>query len=132
MIHSKNSYFCMFLIVFHCFSPFLCPRANPSRRSSLSRSFLKSDGSDFSCCSLQKSDFEPIALYKRATVSNLLPSLFTKEQRERFALFQEQIAISLFCSQNIRVGQTVFSKERNILVFFIKERFVLCVLLRSL
>ena len=29
----------------------------------------------------------------------MLPSLFTKEQRERFALFQERIAILLFRSQ---------------------------------
>ena len=71
VIHSKNSYFCMFLIVFHCFSPFLCPRANPSRRSSLSRSFSKSDGSDFSCCSLQKTDCERIALLLTKTSDSL-------------------------------------------------------------
>ena len=55
-----------------------------------------------SCCSLQKSDHEqiaPLAIYKRATVSNSIPSLFTKELREQFTLFQERIAILLFRSQ---------------------------------
>ena len=37
-------------------------------------------------CSLQKSDLEQIALYKRVTVSKLLLSLFTKECPERIAL----------------------------------------------
>ena len=43
--------------------------------------------------------FTLIVLYKRATVSYSLPSLFTKEQQEVFALFQERITISLFHSQ---------------------------------
>ena len=37
----------------------------------------------------------PVALYKRATVSDLLRSLMTKEQWEQFALFYEQITLSL-------------------------------------
>ena len=37
----------------------------------------------------------PVALYKRANVSDSLPSLMTKEQWERFALFHDQIALSL-------------------------------------
>ena len=35
--------FHLFLTVFHCFSPFLCPQVNCSHRTLLSRSFLKSD-----------------------------------------------------------------------------------------
>ena len=44
----------------------------------------------------------PIAHYKRATVSDSLLSLFTKERKKRFALFQKRIAISLFPSQFAR------------------------------
>ena len=39
--------------------------------------------------------FAPVVLYKRTTVSDSLWSLMTKERRERFALFQERIALSL-------------------------------------
>ena len=41
----------------------------------------------------------PVALYKRGTMSDLLLLLSTKERQERWALFQELIAISLFHSQ---------------------------------
>ena len=101
--------------IFTIFPPF-CPKANRFCCSSLSRSFLKSHGSDFllvlltkerpwkncSYHSLQKSDRERIApytLYKRATVSDLLLLLMAKEQSERFARFHEQIAFLLFRSQ---------------------------------
>ena len=51
--------------------------------------FLKTDSLRFAlCCSLKKSDHEWIslvALYKRATMSKLLTSLFTKEWWERIA-----------------------------------------------
>ena len=60
VIRSKKSYFCMFLAVFVILFPFLCPRANHSRCSSLSRSRH----------SLQKRNcerFAPIAYDKRAT-----------------------------------------------------------------
>ena len=58
----------MFLTPFHWFSPFLCPRANRSCRSSLHRSFLKSDRS-----------YSPSSLFTKKTVSELLPLLITKE-----------------------------------------------------
>ena len=48
---------------------------NRSRRSSLSHSFLKSDPNNSLSRSLKKSDYEriaPVALYKRATVSDSL------------------------------------------------------------
>ena len=86
----KNSYFCIFLTVFHCFSSFLCPRAICSYHS------------------LQKSDCEriaPIALYKRATVSVSLKSLMTKERQERLLFFTSE---SLFCSQK----RSICSKNR--------------------
>ena len=54
------------------FFPFLCPRANCSRRSSLPSFFTKER-------------------WERFTL--------TKEQRERFALGKERIVISLLCSQ---------------------------------
>ena len=67
----------IFLFVFDSFSllfPFLCPRANRSHRSLL---------------------FAPNALYKRATMSDWLLSLMTKERQERFVLFYRRIALSL-------------------------------------
>ena len=39
--------------------------------------------------------FAPVPLNKRATVSDLLRSFMTKEQRERFVLFHEPIVLSL-------------------------------------
>ena len=60
-----------FLLLF----PFLCPRTNHSRCSSLCRSFLKSNG------------------------SNLLSSFFTKERQEQNRFGKERITILLFRSQ---------------------------------
>ena len=80
----KKTYF-MFLTLLHCF-PFLYPRANLSRRSSLS-------------------------LYKRVTVSDLLPSFMTKERRARFALFHEQIALSL--TKNERFAWKTYEQILN-------------------
>ena len=116
--HKKRAICLKKFFLYHVFtsflllSPFLGPRANRSQCSLFGHSFLKSNGSDSllslftkewpwancSCRSLQKSDREPIApvaLYKRATMSGLLPLLFTKEWRERFS----RITIFLFCSQ---------------------------------
>ena len=62
--------------------PLFMPKSNHSHRSLPRRFFLKSDGSDSLCHSLQKNDREqiaPVALYKRMTVSESLPSLFTEE-----------------------------------------------------
>ena len=53
-------------------------------------------------CSLKKSDHERIALVapkKRASMSDSLRLLMTREQREQFALFHEWIVLSLFRSQ---------------------------------
>ena len=72
----------MFLTVFYCFSPFLWPRANSSRPLA----FLKSNHEQIA----------PVAHYNRATMRDLLPSLFTKEW---FAIFVERMALLLFCSQ---------------------------------
>ena len=75
----KKSYFCMFF-------PFLCPKANRSSRSRRS---------------LQKSDherFAQVAHDKRATVSDSLRSLMTKEQWEIFAFL-------LFRSKNEQIAQ---------------------------
>ena len=60
--------------------------------------FKRATGAMHSCYSLKKSNcegFAPIALYKRATMSNLLLLLMTKEWREWFAHFHEQFALSL-------------------------------------
>ena len=104
----------MFLIVFHSFFPFLCPRGNCSYRSSLSR--------------------------KRVTVSDLLLSLFTKELCEWFALdlskslsknewFAQQNSYSLYffhCfSPFMRVALVPLYKRatlsESLLSFFTKE-----------
>ena len=42
----KKTYYCMFLTNLDSFSPFVCPRANRLSCYLLSRSFLKSKGSD--------------------------------------------------------------------------------------
>ena len=73
----------------------LCPGANQSCRSSLICSFVKSDLSDWLLHSLHKSNREqtvPIALYKRATISNSLPSLFKMRDRAKSdgTLFRSQ------------------------------------------
>ena len=55
-------------------------------------------------CSEQKIDperFTPVALYKRATVSDSLRSLMTKEWQDRFALFHERIALLLTKNEQI-------------------------------
>ena len=44
----------------------------------------------------------PVALYKRATISDSLPLLFSKERLAGFTLFHEWIAFSLFHSQKTR------------------------------
>ena len=47
-----------------------------------------------------------VAVYKRVTLSDLLPSLMTKEWRERFALFHERVALSLTKNEQ-------FARETN-------------------
>ena len=68
---------------------FFCPRANRSRCSSLSHSFLKSDEtkeqpwSNRSCCSLQKSNcerFAPVAHDIRSFHKQIAISLFGKQK----------------------------------------------------
>ena len=67
----------MFFYIFSLLFPFLCPRANHSCCSSLSRSSQKSDNERIA----------PVALYKRVNMSDSLQSLRTKERHEQFALF---------------------------------------------
>ena len=71
------------------FRMFFCLRANRSRCSSLSHSFLKSDGtkeqpwSNRSCCSLQKSNcerFAPVAHDIRSFHKQIAISLFGKQK----------------------------------------------------
>ena len=60
--------------------------------------FLRATGVICSQRSLKKSYCEqitPVTLYKRATVSDSLPSLMTKEPWEQFTLFHKQITLSL-------------------------------------
>ena len=70
-----------------------------------------------SCRSWQKNDSEriaPVALYKRANMSNSLLLLMTKERwdRERFALFHERITILFFRSQ--KTSNSLKKKEELI------------------
>ena len=114
--------------------PFLCPRAKRSHRSSLCRSFLKSEGSDSISSLFTKKlpwGIALIALNKRVIVSELLPSIFKKERGEWFALFQDWIAISLFNlhkkraigSKNHRANSqpclTVYMSEKGTIVFLV-------------
>ena len=57
-----------------------------------------------------KEQISPPALYKRATVSNLLPLLFKKEQNVDLLFGKEQIAILLFCSQ--KTSDSLEKKQR--------------------
>ena len=108
----KKHIFLMFLTVFDSFFPFLCLRANRSRRSLLSCSFLKSDRSDSissvfkkerqwangSRWSLKKSDCEriaPVALYKKSDCEQFAPVVHDKRARGLLFFTSE----SLFCSQ---------------------------------
>ena len=91
----KKSNFCMFLTVFHCFSPL---QYMPKRESlpllfALSLFFKK-----------QRKWFPVVALYKRAKVRKSLKS------SGAICSFQEQIAISLFCSQ--KKSDSLKTKER--------------------
>ena len=98
----------LIFVIFHCFSPFLCPSCKSlpllwrSLRSSLICSFLKSNRSH-SLLSLFKKGWPWVNRschsYKKATMSDLLPLLFSKERQEQFAIFHPQIALSLFGSQ---------------------------------
>ena len=102
----KNSYFSYVFDRFSLLFPFLCPRALAQWL------FFKERRERFAhCCSLQKSNCEriaQIALYKRATVSNLLQSLMTKEQRERFALFHKKIVNIIFYWREIPAFNSAF------------------------
>ena len=96
----------VFFVCFRQFSSFFMPkeRIPPVALHSVAL-FLRSTGWIRSCCSLQKNNHVQIAsvvLYKRATLSKLIPTIFKKERREQFALFHEQIALSLFQSQKSR------------------------------
>ena len=80
--------------VFHCFSPFyplLCPRANPSHFSSLPKIYI------FHSFLTVFPLFMP---WSKSLPLLFAPSLFKKEWQEGLALWKEQIAISLICSQN--------------------------------
>ena len=64
--------------------------------------FLRVTWAIRSRCSLQKSNhelFAQVAHDKRVTVNDSLRLLMTKEQGKRFALFREQIILSLFCKK---------------------------------
>ena len=93
----------MFLTVFHSFSPFLCPRANHSCRSLLLLLFCKERGEQIALVDLYISatliKSLPLAHYKRATLSDLLRLLFTKEADRSIRSFHKQIALLLFRSQ---------------------------------
>ena len=83
----------MFLTVFPLFMP-----KSESLPTLFKKELLSKEQRERFGLGHQKRDREgitPIALYKRATVSDLPPLLMTKERRERFALFHELIALSL-------------------------------------
>ena len=98
----------VFFVYIWRFFPFLCPWANRSRCSSLPRSFLKSEVRNSLRSLITKSDHERvahIALYKRATVSDLLRSLMTKGHpwaiRSRRSLQKSDRSNSLFLKSEL-------------------------------
>ena len=66
----KKTYFCMFLTVFHSVSTIFCQISELLLVLFTQLLFFKD----------QRDQFINVALYKRATVSKSLPSIFTKEQ----------------------------------------------------
>ena len=92
------------LVCFWLFFPFLCPSANRWRCSLLILSFLKSYFKHMllSLFTKERSEwFAQVADVKRATMSDSLRPLMTKEWRERFTLFHEWIALSLIKNERI-------------------------------
>ena len=82
----RSLLFCSKSLIFHIFHVFdsfsqISPFFKPKNKSL----FIKS----------KSEQIAPVALYKRATVSNSLSSLMTKEQRERYAIFHQRIALLL-------------------------------------
>ena len=120
----KNSYFSY---VIDSFSPFLCPRANRSRRSLLICSFLKSDLSNFLPSLFTKEP--PWAIcsgrsWKKSNVTDLLRLLMIKEQQERFALFHEQIALTL--TKNKRIARKTDERIPNPVCLLFKYFIDIC------
>ena len=87
---------------------------NRSNCSLLSCSFLKIDGiNSLSSLFIKKSDCEriaPVTLYKRATVSESISSIFKKERREWIILFHERIA--LLITKNEQFDLMIWSDYR--------------------
>ena len=116
---SKNEWFTSFSL----FPPLFMPKSTDhSHRSSLSLALLWRETEAIrSHRSLKKSNCEqiaPVALYKRATVSDLLLSLMTKEQRGWFALFHEPL-------YNIRHKTQDLSKKNSWDFFNTEESYVI-------
>ena len=104
----------VFFVCIWRFFPFLCPWANRSRCSSLLRSFLKSEVRNSLRSLITKSDcvwFAQVAHDKRATVSDSLTSLFTKERQEQFPFFEERIALLL--TKNERIARKTDEQISN-------------------
>ena len=107
----KKSYFSY---VFLQFSPFLCQRANPSCCSWLSCYFLKSD----------REGIAQVALNKRATVSDSLLLLFTKEKHwaicsGRSWKKSNGSILLFFASESLFGSQAICSKKFEKIIFFI-------------
>ena len=90
-----------FSYVFDSFFPFFMPKSE-LLPSLFAHSFFFKE---------QLERFAPVALYKRATMSNSLWSLMTKEGRERFAFFHEKIALSL--TKNKRIARKTNKRIPN-------------------
>ena len=93
--------------VFSLLFPFLCPRANHSCCSSLSRSSQKSDNERIA----------PVALYKRVNMSDSLQSLRTKERHEQLALFHS-------CAHNKRAKRVKKRRAKSQLCRNIIQRYM--------
>ena len=72
----------VFSYVFDSFFPFLCPRATVIAPINIRHTLFFTE---------QLERFAHVALYKRATVSDLLRLGMTKERREEFALLSDAL-----------------------------------------
>ena len=91
----------LFFECFWQFSPFVCQKSE-SFPLLFAQPLFFNEGRD---------RFALVALYKRDTMSKLIPSIFKTERLERFALFHERIA--LLITKNERFARTTGDRIPN-------------------
>ena len=87
----------MFFTFFYSFSPVFLPKSEVLPLLFAQSLFFIERGEQFTLVALHKRENGFGQSLKRATVSDSLPSIITKERQEQFTLFYKRIAILLFC-----------------------------------